>query len=122
MGQYRRSLEIIADILSVVKGGARKTRIMYQANLSYRLLSRYLDFTLESGLVSISSESEYYYALTKKGMEFLEQYRKYSQRIREVEEQLKDVRKERALLERMCVLEPTNSGIRNVLGRRNRDE
>jgi len=73
-------------------------------------------------LVSVSSESEYYYALTRKGIEFLEQYRKYSQRIREVEEQLKDVRKERALLERMCVLETTNSGVRNLLNRRNREE
>ena len=51
MGQYRKRLEIIADILSVVRGGAKKTRIMYQANLSYRLLALYLEFVKEAGLV-----------------------------------------------------------------------
>ncbi|MGQ9461394.1 MAG: winged helix-turn-helix domain-containing protein, partial [Candidatus Bathyarchaeaceae archaeon] len=37
MGKYRGRLDIVADILSVVNNndGARKTRIMYQANLSY---------------------------------------------------------------------------------------
>jgi len=46
MGKYRDRLQIIADMLSVVRGGAKKTHIMYQANLSYTLLGRYLSEVL----------------------------------------------------------------------------
>ena len=42
MGNYRGKLDIIADILRVVSGNAKKTQIMYQANLSYRVLQKYL--------------------------------------------------------------------------------
>lgn len=105
MGKYRNKLEIIADILSVLKGGARKTRIMYQANLSYSLLTRYLNFTLKSGLISVSSESEEHYVVTAKGIEFLQRYRRYSQRNKDIEEKLKDVMKERTLLERIYARE-----------------
>jgi len=40
MGKYRDRLQIIADILSVVRDGAKKTHVMYQANLSFTLLKR----------------------------------------------------------------------------------
>lgn len=47
---YRSRYEIIADMLNVVSGRAKKTKIMYQANLSYKLLQKYLaeDQTLQS--------------------------------------------------------------------------
>ena len=51
MVRYRNRLDIIADVLEVAKGGARKTQIMYGANLSYRLLTRYLKEVMDTGLV-----------------------------------------------------------------------
>ena len=106
MGQYRKRLEIIADILSVVKGGAKKTRIMYQANLSYRLLTVYLKFVREAGLVFTQSRGEY--VLSPKGHEFLEKYKQYSQRFEQVNNELKDVKKERGMLESLYISNAVN--------------
>jgi len=43
LGKYRDSLCIVAAILESANSGASKTRIMYQANLSFSLLEKYLD-------------------------------------------------------------------------------
>jgi len=101
MGQYRKRLEIIADILSVAKDGAKKTRIMYQANLSYRLLIVYLKFVRDAGLVFIQGKGEY--VLSQKGQKFLERYKQYSQRFEQLEMELKDVKKERRILETLYI-------------------
>jgi len=100
MSRYRDRLQIIADILSIAGGGAKKTRIMYQANLSYRLLCRYLDEVLDAGLVK--SENGESYVLTAKGKEFLGRYRDYSRRCRSLEEHLNHVNNDKATLENMC--------------------
>ena len=97
MGKYRSRLRIIADILRVVRGSARKTRIMYQANLSYKLLSRYLGEVLEAGLVRFGNND--CYELTEKGEEFLDRFGEYSKRRRSVEEKLNDVKDEKVILE-----------------------
>jgi len=100
MGIYRDRLQIIADILSIVSGKARKTRIMYQANLSYRLLCRYLDEVLDAGLVE--PEDGDCYVLTGKGREFLSKHGEYSKRCRSLEEHLNHVNNEKTALEKMC--------------------
>ena len=121
MSQYRSKLQIIADILTVVRnGGARKTRIMYQANLSYKLLNQYLDYVMEIDLVSISSDDNGQYVITPKGFDFLEKYKKYSQRKGELEEQLKDVTNEKATLEKIYVAKWTNSESRNSSVKKNK--
>jgi predicted transcriptional regulator len=38
---YRDKLDIIADILTVASRNAKRTQIMYQANLSYKVLCDY---------------------------------------------------------------------------------
>jgi len=117
-------LQIIADILMVIrngaKNGARKTKIMYQANLSYRLLNDYLDYTLETNLISTSPEDKSQYVITPRGYEFLEKYVKYSQRSKQLEEQLQQVTNEKALLERSYVSRSANSGSRNSSSKQNR--
>lgn len=97
MAKYRSRLQIIADILSVVRRGARKTRIMYQANLSYKLLSRYLGEVLEAGLIRFGNDD--CYMLTDKGKEFLDRFSEYSKRRRSVKERLDDVMNEKMILE-----------------------
>lgn len=103
MGNYRGRFDIIADILRVVKGndGAKKTQIMYGANLSYKVLTRYLGEVLEACLVRFEM-SKRCYVLTAKGREFLERYREYSRRNRHLERQLKNVRAKRRALEELC--------------------
>lgn len=99
--KYRSRLQIIADILYIAGKGARKTRIMYQANLSYDLLKRYLAETLEAELLSIDKDAKLY-AVTQKGKEFLEKYEKHSKRCNRLQEQFADARKDEMVLEGMC--------------------
>jgi len=100
---YRSRFDIIADILRVVKvnDSARKTQIMYGANLSYNLLTRYLAEILEACLVKFESKSGCY-VLTEKGKRFLQHYREYSKRNRHVERQLETVNAKRKVLEELC--------------------
>jgi len=119
MGQYRKRLEIIADILSVVRGGAKKTRIMYQANLSYRLLTLYLEFVKEAGLVFTQGKGEY--VLTQRGHEFLERYKRFSQRSEQVETELKDVEKERGILEAVYISNAVNYNSNNSYKKQNKN-
>ena len=101
MGKYRSKLQIIADMLSVVSGNdAKKTRIMYLANLSWDLLNRYLNDLMEAGLLSFNSSG--CYVLTPKGRLFLYRFSEYSKRCESVDEHLNDLDKEKKDLENMC--------------------
>jgi predicted transcriptional regulator len=53
---YRSKLDIIADILVVARNDAKRTQIMYQANLSYKVLVKYLDEVVDSSLISFEHE------------------------------------------------------------------
>ena len=102
MGSYRNRLEIIANILEIIKdGGAKKTQIMYQANLSYKLLTKYLAETLEAHLIHFEEEKGIY-ALTPKARFFLEEYEEYYYRNRNLEKQLNDLDEKRRGLEQLC--------------------
>lgn len=96
-------MDIIADILSVVKGNgrAKKTHIMYGANLSYTVLTKYLSEVLNACLIRFEG-SKRCYVLTDKGRRFLEHYRDYSRRNRHVERQLETVNAKRKVLEELC--------------------
>lgn len=97
MGSYRSRLEIVADVLGVVTGGARKTQIMYQANLSYKLLVKYLRDVMEAGLLAEGDDGSY--VLTRKGRDFLDKFRVYSERRRELDERLGKMKDEKMMLE-----------------------
>jgi len=98
---YRRKLDIVADMLVVASGGARKTQIMNQANLSYSLLTKYLDEIKKACLVSFERKQGRY-VLTLKGKQFLEMYREYSRRTKSVEKHISDVNGKRKVLEGLC--------------------
>lgn len=100
MNKYRDRLQIIADILSTVSGRARKTQIMYQANLSYKLLCRYLDEVLDAGLVSVENGDQY--VLTAKGKEFITYHDEYSKHCKSLEEQSTYASAAKTSLEKMC--------------------
>ena len=99
--KYRSKLQIVADILIVAENGAKKTRIMYQANLSHDLLKRYLDETLEANLISINKD-EKSYITTEKGKVFLKKYKEYCERCTRLQEQFEDAQNYEMVLMRMC--------------------
>jgi predicted transcriptional regulator len=98
---YRERFDIIADILNVAVRNAKKTRIMYQANLSYDVLQRYLTEVVAWSLVSFDRQSQSY-VLTPKGQKFLYAYKEYSKTRQHVEKRLNDVATKRKVLEQLC--------------------
>jgi predicted transcriptional regulator len=101
LGSYRSQLDIIADILRVVSQDAKKTQIMYQANLSYRVLQRYLRRVTEASLVDFEDEANCY-VITSKGEEFLEAYTKYSKTNKTLEKRVNEANNKRKNLEALC--------------------
>jgi predicted transcriptional regulator len=110
MGRHRSRLQILASILSVVSGnhGVKKTQIMYQAYLSYKLLSRYLKDVMDAGLVICGDDD--CYRLTSKGEMFLAKFNNYSRFREDVVEQVNHVEDQKTVLEEMC----PNSEVANV--------
>jgi predicted transcriptional regulator len=98
---YRSRFDIIADVLNVASGRAKKTQIMYQANLSYRLLQKYLAEVKRSSLVLYERKGRCY-VLTDKGGEFLQAYKEYSRRASFVEKHLNHFKLEEKVLQKLC--------------------
>ena len=101
MPKYRSRLEIIADVLEAVGDGAKKTRIMYIANLSYKLLGKYLKKTVEADLLNFNND---HFEVTEKGRLFLERFKDFSSRYAKLEREREEISFEREVLERMCEL------------------
>jgi predicted transcriptional regulator len=71
--KYRGRTDIVAQILESANGGVTKTRIMYEAYLSYTQLQDYLATLMQNGLIEYS-EGEHKYKTTTKGMQFLKAF------------------------------------------------
>jgi len=70
-------MEMVCDILGVVAEGPTKpTHILYKANMSWKVLSSYLDFLLKRGLIEKSDQGgkRSVYILTAKGRSILQLY------------------------------------------------
>jgi predicted transcriptional regulator len=96
----RRRLDIVRDMLSIASVKVRKTRIMYQANLNYAQVEKYLGGLLEGGLVECDGDS--HYLITPKGKEFLQMYADYLERCGRIREEVKGTTKDKLLLESIC--------------------
>jgi predicted transcriptional regulator len=103
----RKRLEIVKDMLYAVLEETKKTRIMYQANLSYRVFEKYLSNLLESGLVECNDDSSY--LITRRGKRFLQMYEDYLEECRRIGKKIRGARKDRLLLENMCFNNEANS-------------
>jgi predicted transcriptional regulator len=114
MVKYRDGLRIIADILHAAGSGTKKTRIMGLANLSYRLLEKYLGKTVQTGFLRLNDDG---YEVTEKGQAFLEKYEDFSSRYSKLESELQSALFEREVLKRMC--QPLeNCKLKTVVGRK----
>ena len=78
MGRKRERLEIIYDILSVIRkqrNECKPTHILYKSNLSHQMMNEYLKELIENGLVIENTiKNSKFYSLTDKGFGFLEKY------------------------------------------------
>lgn len=108
MNAYRDRLQIIADILSIAGKRSRKTKIMYQANLSCRLLCGYMSELMGAGL--ISSENGDIHVLTDKGKTFLDRHETYLKNCRRLRERSECVEREKAFLESLSCQENPSDG------------
>ena len=108
MVNYRDRLDIIADILNVASRDAKKTQIMYQANLSYKVLQRYLNEIVTASLIQFEN-SRQCYQLTDKGHENLDAYKEYARLSKTMEKRLNDFSTKRKVLENLCPLNQIDS-------------
>ena len=78
--QIRSQIDIMASILNEAVKGAKKTRIMYRCNLSYRQLQRYLKLLLGMELLRLMSKKgsaeTIFFKTSEKGRTFLDAYRR----------------------------------------------
>ena len=79
LSQVRRSpMEMVCDILKVVSAGPTKpTHILYKANMSWKVLSSYLEFLTSSGMLDKEDQEggkRSTYLLTIKGRKILKLY------------------------------------------------
>lgn len=74
----RTRLEIIKDILSVVKsrnGKIKPTHILYKSNLSYQMMEEYLNELIKKEFIKeIRNKNSKTYIITEKGLEYLNKY------------------------------------------------
>ncbi len=51
VNRRRSDIEIMADMLEIGENGAGKTKIMYNANMSYSQIQKYLGFLMGQGFI-----------------------------------------------------------------------
>jgi len=82
MNKKRNRLEIIKDILEVIKsrnGKIKPTHILYKSNLSHQMMEEYLAELKEKDFIKeIKTEKSRSYLVTEKGMEYLNRYKMVS--------------------------------------------
>jgi predicted transcriptional regulator len=75
---HRGHLDIIADILDASRGGAKRTYLMNQCNLSFRQLNSYSHFLVDQGFLRVMVRNDgsknQSFEVTEKGREFLRAY------------------------------------------------
>ncbi|MDO8508605.1 MAG: DUF4364 family protein [Nanoarchaeota archaeon] len=83
MNKKRSRLEIIRDILEVIKsrnGRIKPTHILYKSNLSYGMMEEYLEELIKKEFViEIKTPKNKTYSITEKGNNYLNQYKLISE-------------------------------------------
>jgi predicted transcriptional regulator len=77
--ERRDRLEIVAEILRVAMKGAKKTHIVYKANLNHAILGDYLDRLEEQGLITSKIQPGNKVKTTQKGHQFIQKYMSLTQ-------------------------------------------
>jgi predicted transcriptional regulator len=83
MKQYRSSLQIVYDVLTITQdanqSGIAVTSLLTKANLSHSRLEKFVKNLTGAGLVNkIEYDGKNAFVITPKGRQYLEQYRKFA--------------------------------------------
>jgi len=73
----RDKIAILVDMLEVIGNGARKTHIVYKANLNFESCRKYLNAMRNADLVDIRVGSPMKWTITEKGRAFLKKYKEF---------------------------------------------
>ena len=73
VNQRRSDVEIIAEMLRIGENGAVKTKIMYNANMSYSQMKKYLRFLINQGYLDSvrAGNPSVMYQATDRGLNLL---------------------------------------------------
>ncbi len=79
MGKKRERLVVIRDILKSIQDNRniKPTRLLYASNLSPQMFKEYINELIEKKFIAIDidKKDKKTFSLTKKGYDFLEEYR-----------------------------------------------
>jgi predicted transcriptional regulator len=79
MAKKRERLDVIKDILNAIneKRKIKPTRLLYASNLSPQMFKEYVDELMQKGFIKteVDEDEKKLFFLTKKGSEFLSEYR-----------------------------------------------
>jgi predicted transcriptional regulator len=100
LGVYREKIAIMAKILEIASGAAKKTQIMYQANLNHKVLQRYLSEMAAASLIKFDQTLECY-TPTETGHEFLNIYNEYTRCSSAMRKWAGDMQQKRAELDKL---------------------
>jgi predicted transcriptional regulator len=79
MNGKRSDIEISAAILQVARNGAKKSHIVYKANLNFKIGKKYMDRLITSGLLKGPNMGSRFFRTTEKGFDYI----KYFQGLKE---------------------------------------
>ena len=75
----RERLNVIKDILNAIRNNRniKPTRLLYASNLSPQMFKEYITELLKKGFIELGylEEDKKFFSLTKKGNNFLEEYK-----------------------------------------------
>ena len=74
---------------------------MYQANLSFVQVGRYLQTLMDNDLVELLNDT--FYLTTPKGKVFLQMYAEYVERLQRMDQEAVETEKNKLQLETMCL-------------------
>jgi predicted transcriptional regulator len=79
MAKKRERLEVIKDIIRSIRDNKniKPTRLLYASNLSPQMFKEYINELISKGFINldIDDKEKKTFSLTKKGNDFLEEYR-----------------------------------------------
>jgi predicted transcriptional regulator len=75
----RSDMEISTAILQVALNGAKKSHIIYKANINFQLGKKYLTRLIKSGLIEGPDNGNRVFSTTDKGVEYLKYFEGFKQ-------------------------------------------
>ena len=80
----RSEIEISADILTVAMTDVKKSHIVYQTNLNFKLLDKYLELLTKNDLISRPCDKKTF-KTTEKGLKYLDHYKGFQEYVKSID-------------------------------------